>query len=83
MNEDDYRDKQLDKHLREEEDRELVSSCCGESMYEDLEGNDICFNCQEECSTTSHGEYITDEYETAMCDKADADRDDKLSVCDS
>lgn len=63
FNEDDYRNNQLNKHLDGDENN---SACCDSAFIEDT---DICSECGE------HSESITDAYEKAMCDRADAQRE--------
>ena len=72
FNEDEYRDNQLNKHLAEQDVR-ILSNCCGAELLGDTE---ICSDCIEHCSPTREDEYLADEYENAMCDKADAERDE-------
>lgn len=70
--EDRYRDMQLDKHLNEQEKNEEISECCRESLIED---NNICSKCYEHCDVITIGEHETEQYESAMEDKADAERE--------
>ena len=73
FDEDAYRDSQLNRHLEEQEMNQLVSKCCGELIYDG--DNDICLSCREHCTFLTLGEYEYNEYENAMCDKADAQRE--------
>ena len=63
FNEDEYRNNQLNKHL--EDDESELSNCCNA----DILSNGLCSRCLEHCITN------TDEYENAMCDKADSERE--------
>ena len=72
MNEDEYRDNQLNKHLADQEMAELVSSCCGAPLKENTA---LCSDCKEHCSEVEMGEYMYEERESAMCDKADSERE--------
>ena len=73
FNEDAYRDKQLNKYLKDCEDSEEVSNCCGVEVYDDTI---ICKKCKEHCDIISLGEWNEIQYENAMWDKADAYNDD-------
>ena len=64
FNEDGYRNNQLNKHL--EEDNSELSNCCNAEILED---SDVCSECMEHCVT------VTEDYENAMCDKADSERE--------
>jgi len=76
FNEDDYRDRQLNKYLEKQEGYTLVSNCCGAEIYD--EDSTICPECKEHCKIITQGDYDTDLYEQAMEDKADALRDERL-----
>ena len=69
---DSYMDRQLDKHLAQQEMDEVVSNCCGEPIEEDT---DICSGCGEHCSEQAMGEYMYDMREAYECDQADAQRE--------
>ena len=75
MTEDEWQDQRLNKYLNEQEMNEMVSVCCGEAVYENSDGDDVCFQCQETCETISLGDYKYNEYENAECDKADANKE--------
>jgi len=64
FNEDRYRDMQLQKYL--EPDTSELSNCCDEEIDEHT---GLCSRCKEPCITN------TEEYENAMEDKADAQRE--------
>lgn len=66
FNEDEYRNKQLNKYL--DGDDSTNSNCCNAAILED---SDICSECGEHCVT------ITEEYENAMYDKADAEHEER------
>ena len=72
MDYDSYLDRQLEKHYKEEEASEEVSNCCGEPVYDET---DICSDCEEHCDIITLGEFMTDSYESARADAADAQRD--------
>ena len=74
FNEDKYMDRKLNKYLDSLEDNEEVSNCCGAEL---LEETDICSECNEHCGIISLAEWKYEEYENAMCDKADAERDER------
>jgi len=74
FNEDKYRDNQLNKHLEQQEQNETVSECCGAEAEERIDC-DECSECGECCRTITRGEYACDEYQSAMEDRADAQRD--------
>ena len=80
FNEDAYQDRQLHKHLQGDEDAELVSECCGSSVYEDLDDITICFKCQDACRTITQGEYALEKYDSEMEDRADAERECKAEA---
>ena len=65
----------LEKHLREEESNEMVSTCCGDDIYEDDEGMELCSACDNECASETRGEYAGSEYQSELEDRADAQRD--------
>ena len=62
MTEDEWRDKQLNEHL--EEDNSELSNCCDAEMY-----GEVCSECSEFCVSNRN------EYEDAMCDRADSERE--------
>lgn len=64
FNEDQYRNNQLNKHL--EDDESQNSNCCNAELIGE---SDICSECLEHCVT------ISQDYENAMCDKGDAERE--------
>jgi len=74
FNEDEYRNKQLNKYLQECDDSEEVSNCCGAPLFDDTI---ICSKCKEQSDIISIGEWNMIQYENAMWDKADAERDDR------
>ena len=74
FNEDVYRDNQLNKYLESLEMNEGVSNCCGVPIEEDT---DVCSLCGEHYEVISLGEWKYQEYENAMCDRAEAERDER------
>lgn len=66
MSEDTYRDNQLNKYL--DGDDSQNSNCCNAAILED---SDICSECNEHCVT------IAEDYENAMCDKMDEEREER------
>jgi len=66
---DKYLDNQLNKYYEEQESNMPVCNMCGKTMEDDTE---YCLHCEANTVVITHGEYIADEYENAMCDKADA-----------
>jgi len=71
MNEDEYKDEMLNKYLDKQDDEE-VSNCCGATLEGDL---DICSDCKEHCVIQLQSERDYEDYEKAMADKADAERE--------
>ena len=54
MNEDEYRNQQLNKHLDQQDlDNEEVSACCGCEV-----DDEICVDCRDMCKTISKADYI-------------------------
>ena len=70
IDEDEYMAKKLHEHLDDYD--YYVSNCCGEEMESYI---DICPNCGEHCEVVSNKEREYEEYENAMCDKADSERE--------
>ena len=68
MNEDEWRNQQLNTHYEEEEMAEEVSSCCGVHIIL----GDVCSRCKESCGMTTRGEWMYEEETNARCDEADA-----------
>ena len=73
MNEDEFRNQELNKYLDQEEaDNTEVSNCCGAIIYDD---SDICSDCKEHCVIQSQADYMFDAHQAAIEDKADEARD--------
>ena len=70
FNEDDYRDRQLNKHLESQE--EEMSDCCDAPIDE----QGLCSDCREHCTTKAERE------ENAMWDKADAEHERRRDEMD-
>ena len=70
INEDEYMAKKLHEYLDDYD--YYVSNCCGEEMESYVY---VCPKCGEHCITVSKHERDYEEYENAMCDKADLDRE--------
>ena len=66
INEDTYRNNQLDKYL--DGDDSTNSNCCHAAILED---SDICSECREHCVT------VAEEYEIAMSNRMDEERESK------
>ena len=58
MTETEWRDKQLNKYLDEQDMNEPVSNCCGAPVCEE---SDICCECKEHCDVIDVGEYMYQE----------------------
>ena len=71
MNEDEYMAKKLHEYLDDYD--YYVSNCCGVEVYDDDEV--LCPKCKEHCEFVSKHERDYEEYENAMCDKYDSDRE--------
>ena len=72
FDEDAYRDRQTNKYLEEQEGNEAVSNCCGSPICEE---SDVCCDCKEMCAPITQSEFDAEEYEAAMCDRADSERE--------
>ena len=70
---DTYLERQTEQYFRDAEMNMPVSNCCGCYLEDDDSG--ICSECREECEVITLGEYETCRYESAMEDKADAERE--------
>jgi DNA-directed RNA polymerase subunit RPC12/RpoP len=68
-------DMQLEKHFKEEEMSEEVSTCCGAEIEFKAEDDYRCSKCDGKCLVITREEYETSRYESAMEDKADAERE--------
>ena len=71
---DTYLERETEKYHAEQEQSIPTSNCCGVTV-EDSDTNDICPECLEHCVIVTLGEYQHEEYENAMCDAGDAQRD--------
>ena len=71
----EYMENQLQKHLRENDDSEEVSSCCGSMIEENEDYFNMCCEYRDECTSITTGEYETEKYQNAMCDAGDAKRE--------
>ena len=67
MNEDQWRNQQLNKYL----DYEECSNCCGSSLIDET---DICMECNEHCTVVSLEDFRREEKENYLIDKADMER---------
>lgn len=66
----EYQNKILNKYLNSVDGE--CSDCCGAEVLEDT---DICSECNEHCTAMSIGDYNYEEYENAMADRCDSDRE--------
>jgi len=83
FNEDEYKNNEINKYLAQQEGYEEVSDCCGaEVEYNEDNESYICSNCGSECNIQSLSDFQHDEYENAMEDKADIQRDNERDFCD-
>ncbi len=72
MEYDRHLDNQLNRYYEEQESSMPVSNCCGATMEEQ---QCYCPECNSGCVVITYGEYMAEEYENAMCDKADSQRE--------
>ena len=71
FNEDEYRDRQLNKYLDQQDlENEEVSNCCGSNICDE---SDICCDCRDHCTVISKADYLFDEQCSMAEERGDAE----------
>ena len=68
-------DYDLDRHFEEQQMLEMISVCCGGSVYINNLGDDICMECQTACEIISKGDWLFNQRVDAECDAAYAKKE--------